>query len=151
MNDLLLGFSESYTPDFSSYVQDFAKEEACLVQSIMAQAFKKMHISERLLIKPLLELHAYKVLRTEAASKVKGAFNSILPEAAPSIEGLDREIRSRLDILNANGDLGKLVRTFVEHMVGGPGEDHLLALAKKGEMKILSFIQGLYSSGELST
>ncbi len=146
MSEMSFEFSEAYAPDFKPYICHCPIHEGAKLEELMILAFKKLHVSERLLIKPLLELQAFKVLK---ASYLQGETTGTVKKAdveSKELERINREIQARLDVLNANGDLNRLVRTFLEHVFDLSDER---SLAKRGEVLILNFVENLHRSGEL--
>ena len=65
------------------------------------------------------------------------------------IKELEKKIKSRLDVINENGDIAHLVKKFNISLIDSHKKRSSKALAKMGADAILGFIEVLKASGEL--
>lgn len=123
-------------PCFKSYLLDIDPEYKAHVEGMLQEAFLKLCYSEKLMLKPLIEVKKLKSIHsaTQGQEEVKVA----------------KQIKARLNVINENGDIQVLVKRFNIILLELNRKKSFKAIARLGAEALLKFIEELKNSGELN-
>jgi hypothetical protein len=140
------GEADFSLPSFKPYVQDLDEEYKGHVESMMTEAFSTLSKSEKLMIRPLIEIHD---LKQQHKNLLESAPKGKKPEHTQAVTALEKQIKAKLDVLNENGDIHVLIKKFNLVLCDLFKKKSSKSLAKMGADALLRCIEGLKSSGEL--
>lgn len=123
-------------PCFKSYLLEIDPEYKGHVEGMFHEAFLKLCYSEKLMLRPLIEVKKLKSLyaSTQGDEQVKIA----------------QKIKARLSVINENGDIQVLVKRFNIILLELNRKKSFKTIAKLGADALLRFIEELKNSGELN-
>jgi hypothetical protein len=122
-------------PCFKSYLLEIDPEYQEPVEQMLKEAFLKLCFSEKLMLRPFIEVKKLKSLYLASQGKEQ--------------EALAKKIKSRLSVINENGDVQVLVKRFNIILLDLHRKKSIKTIAKMGADALLMFIEELKSSGEL--
>lgn len=131
-------------PCFLCCIEHVDTEHQGHVEAMYQEAFELLTKSEKLMLKPLIELIDYK--------KKLGALNEVMRKSQQEkeqIQVLEKKIQARLHVINENGDIHVLVKRYNVSLLDLHKKKSAKVLAKMGADVILNFIHELKKTGEL--
>lgn len=134
-------------PDFTAHLDEISQEHVDSVNDLLKAAFSTLSKSEKLMIRPLVDIcflkKKHQTLVDEACTK------TLKKELEPEIKELEKKIKSRLHVINENGDIQVLIKRFNLLLFDLNKKKSSKHLAKLGSGALLKFIEQLKHSGEL--
>lgn len=122
-------------PCFKSYLLEIDTEFKEHLEQMLKDAFLKLCFSEKLMLRPFIELKQLRHDRAQALDKQH--------------QILCRKIKAHLSVMNENGDIQVLVKRFNILLFDLSRKKSCKALAKMGAESLLKFIEELKNAGEL--
>jgi hypothetical protein len=122
-------------PCFKSYLLEVDPEYKGHVEGMFCEAFLKLGCSEKLMLRPLIEV-----------KKLKSLYKSTQGEEQAKIA---KKIKAHLNVINENGDIQVLVKRFNIILLELHRKKSFKAIARLGADALLAFIEELKNSGEL--
>ena len=131
-------------PSFQPYVSQLDEEYQEHIEFMLKEAFSSLSKSEKLMMKPLIEVYHLKVEQREHLLKKD-------EESKKNLHRLEKKIKAHLDVLNENGDIHVLIKRFNLTLLEGHKKKSSKQLALLGAESMMKFIQELKANGELKS
>ena len=128
-------------PCFKAYVSEIDEEYQSHVESMMIETYEGLSKSEKLMLKPLIEIHKFK--------KQIDSLKASDTQDKDQMLSLEKKIKSRLDVINENGDIHVLIKKFNISLLDSHKKKSAKAIAKLAAESILKFVEFLKATGEL--
>lgn len=122
-------------PCFQGYLDSIDPEFRDNIRQMFIEAFLKLCCSEKLMIRPFIELKQLKIKHAQSHGAQK--------------QELVKQIKARLCVMNENGDIQVLVKRFNIILLDLSRKKSFKTIAKMGADSLLSFIYELKEAGEL--
>lgn len=123
-------------PCFKSYLLEIDPEYHGHVEQMLKEAFLKLCYSEKLMLRPFIEVKKLKLEHLSSKDKEQ--------------QVIAKKIKARLSVMNENGDISVLVKRFNIILLELNRKKSFKTLAKMGADSLLGFIHELKASGELN-
>jgi hypothetical protein len=136
------------TPDFMPHLESIDAEHHEHINGMLQETFKTLSKSEKLMMRPLVDICHLKKHKVTLEDKLTK--KSSKKEFENQLEELEKKIRSRLHVINENGDIAVLVKRFNIMLFELFKKKSCKSLAKMAASALLDFVSSLKESGELN-